>query len=78
MNPVLELCRRARGSISMSAEATVNDPAYWRQRAEEARAVAGQLSDPVAQKAMLEIASSYEALADLATARAIKTAAPPG
>ena len=52
----------------MSAEATVNDPAYWRQRAEEARAVAGQLSDPVAQKA----------LADLATARAIKTAAPSG
>ena len=62
----------------MSAEATVNDPAYWRQRAEEARAVADQLSDPLAQKAMLEIARSYEALADLAAARPIKTAASPG
>jgi hypothetical protein len=78
MDRVLELCRRARGSISMSAEATANDPAYWRQRAEEARAVAGQLSDPIAQKVMLEIASSYEALADLAAARPIKTAAAPG
>ena len=78
MNWGLELCRRARGSIFMSAEATVNDPAYWRQRAEEARVVAGQLSDPVAQKAMLEIAGSYEALADLAAARPIKSAAPPG
>lgn len=57
----------------MSTEATVNDPAYWRQRAEEARAIAGQLSDMVAQKAMLEIANSYEALAALATARPIKT-----
>jgi hypothetical protein len=57
----------------MSTDATVNDPVYWRQRAEEARSVAGQLSDPVAQKAMLEIANSYDALADLATARPIKT-----
>ena len=78
MNRVLELCHWARGSISMSAEATVNDPAYWRQRAEEARTVADQLSDPIAQKAMLEIAASYEALADLAAARPIKTAALPG
>jgi hypothetical protein len=78
MDRVLELCRRARGSISMSAEATVNDPAYWQQRAEEARAVADQLSDLVAQRAMLEIASSYEALAVLAAARPIKMAASPG
>jgi hypothetical protein len=57
----------------MTAEATVNDPAYWRQRAEEARTIAGQLSDLVAQQAMLEIANSYEALAALAAARPIKT-----
>jgi hypothetical protein len=52
---------------------TGNGERRWRALAEEARAIAGQLSDLVAQKAMLEIANSYEALAALATARPIKT-----
>ena len=42
-----------------------NDPAHWRQRADECRKVAEQL-DATAQKTMLEIAELYERLATLA------------
>ena len=58
----------------MHAPAEINDPAYWRQRGEEARRAAGQLEDPVAKETMLEIAQSYEQLASLAQSR--RTAAP--
>jgi hypothetical protein len=37
-----------------------DDPEHWRERAEEARHVAGQMSDPVAREAMLRIAADYE------------------
>ena len=43
----------------------INDPAYWRQRAEEARRIADQLDDPLAKKTLLEIARSYERLSAL-------------
>ena len=47
----------------------VNDPAYWRERALEARRIAGQLADVVAKQTMLDIAHSYETLAKIAEAR---------
>ena len=47
----------------------INDPAYWRQRAEEARRIAEQLDDPLAKKTLLEIAFSYEQLSTLTEAR---------
>jgi hypothetical protein len=47
----------------------INDPAYWRERAGEARRIAGQLADVVAKRTMLEIALSYEALAKIAEQR---------
>jgi hypothetical protein len=47
----------------------INDPAYWRQRAEEARRVADQLDDPLAKKTLQEIAHSYEQLGSLTEAR---------
>src|SRR5262249_47474500 len=47
----------------------INDPAYWRERAGEARRIAGQLADVVAKQAMLDIARSYEALAKFAEER---------
>jgi hypothetical protein len=47
----------------------INDPAYWRQRAEEARRTADQLHDPLAKKTLLEIARSYEQLSILTEAR---------
>lgn len=47
----------------------INDPAYWRERAGEARRIAGQLADVVAKQTMLDIALSYEALAKIAEER---------
>jgi hypothetical protein len=41
-----------------------DDPEHWRERAEEARHVAGQMSDPVAREMMLRIAADYERLAE--------------
>ena len=41
----------------------INDPAYWRERAQEARRIAGQSADAVAKQTMLEIARSYDNLA---------------
>jgi hypothetical protein len=43
-----------------------NDPAYWRNRADEARAVAVQMKDAHTKAVMLSIAQDYEKLADRA------------
>jgi hypothetical protein len=55
----------------MPLSSPVNDPAYWKQRAEEARALADQLDDPVAEQILLTIASGYEQVAALAAARLV-------
>jgi hypothetical protein len=47
-----------------------DDPAHWRQLAEEARRMADQLADPETKQRMLEIAASYEELAKIAEAQA--------
>lgn len=39
------------------------DPQYWRNRAEEARAIAVQMIDPHTRAVMLAIAQDYEKLA---------------
>ena len=44
--------------------ARVNDPQHWRDRAEEARIRAEQICNPDASRMMLEIAASYERLAE--------------
>jgi hypothetical protein len=48
----------------------INDPAHWRQRAEEARTVAEQMNEPQSKEAMLRIAKDYERLAERAAQRA--------
>ena len=48
---------------------SINDPAYWRQRAEDARRTAGQVDDPLAKKTLLDIARSYEQLSILTQTR---------
>jgi hypothetical protein len=48
----------------------INDPAHWRQRAEEARSVAEQMNEPQSKEAMLRIAQDYERLAERAAERA--------
>jgi hypothetical protein len=50
----------------------LKDPAHWRERAEEARRVAGTLADPKARQTMLEIAESYDRLAERALIRTTK------
>jgi hypothetical protein len=47
----------------------INDPAHWRQRAEEARVHAEQMTDPESRRMMLNIAEDYEKLAKRAEER---------
>jgi hypothetical protein len=47
-----------------------NDPDHWRQRAEEARVQAEQMSDEQTRQTMLKIADDYEKLAVRAAIRA--------
>ena len=54
-----------------------DDPKHWRDRAQEARARAGELNDPAAKRQMLGIARGYDRLATRAEERLRVTAAPP-
>src|SRR5215467_1390516 len=47
----------------------IEDPQYWRERAEEARRIAEQLADAVAKQTMLDIARSYDNLAAITQTR---------
>jgi hypothetical protein len=48
----------------------LEDPLYWRARAEEARTEADQLTDVSAKVTMLRIAEDYDRLAEVARQRA--------
>jgi hypothetical protein len=52
-------------AVHLLMKRSINDPAHWRQRAEEARRIAEQLADAVAKQTMLDIARSYDNLAEL-------------
>jgi hypothetical protein len=43
---------------------SLNDPQHWRDRAEQARAMAVQMSDVDAIAAMVRVAGEYELLAE--------------
>ena len=60
------------GSRASGMTDLLKDPAHWRERAEDARRVAETLTDPKARQTMLEIAESYERLAERALIRAAK------
>jgi hypothetical protein len=49
-----------------------NDPGHWRVRAQEARALAEQMTDPVSRTMMLGVAADYERLAARAEERLAK------
>ena len=46
----------------------LNEALKWLDRAEQAREVAGQLTDPGARKAVLQLADNYDRLARAAAA----------
>jgi hypothetical protein len=50
--------------------AILKDAAHWKERAEDARRVAAQLTEPEDRAKMLEIAENYERLAVRAQVRA--------
>jgi predicted Rossmann-fold nucleotide-binding protein len=47
----------------------INDPKHWRERAEEARTVADELTDSDSKRRMLRVAEDYEELARRAERR---------
>jgi len=51
------------------AKVPINDPKHWRDRAEEARTLADELTDPDAKRRMLRIGDDYEELAKRAERR---------
>jgi hypothetical protein len=51
------------------AKVPINDPKHWRERAEETRTVADEMSDPDSKRRMLRIAEDYEELARRAERR---------
>jgi hypothetical protein len=53
-----------------AGSAPMPDAQYWRDRAEEVRASAEAMHDPVARQTLLKIAEEYERLAERAARRA--------
>ena len=54
----------------------LNNVTHWKDRAEEARAHAQQLTDPEAKRMMLDIATSYDGIAARAEERILRTTSP--
>jgi hypothetical protein len=54
----------------------MDNEAHWRDRAQEARAVAEKLSNSQTRRTMLDIARQYDELADRARERNVKAHGP--
>jgi len=61
--------RRTAVVCGTVAKVPINDPEHWRERAEEARTVADDMTDPDSKRKMLRIADDYEELARRAERR---------
>ena len=53
----------------MPAASFINDPQHWRDRAEEMRSLAAEMTNEQTQKSMLRIANDYDKLAQRAEER---------
>jgi hypothetical protein len=62
--------------IARPSRERVNDPEYWRRRAEEARAIAEQMIEPENFGMLLRVAELYESLAQQADCRRLATPDP--
>jgi len=51
----------------------LDDPKHWRDRAEEVRSLADQMSDPQTRRMLVSVADDYEKLAKRAEQRRVKT-----
>jgi len=63
---------RHGSGAEMAGRSFLNDPEHWRDRAEEARTRADQISNPQCKIAMLRIADDYEVLAERAAERLLR------
>jgi hypothetical protein len=54
---------------SLDSNSRLADPTHWRSRADEVRAMAHRMADPLARNAMLGIADHYDMMADRAESR---------
>jgi hypothetical protein len=61
---------------ALSVPLLYNDPEHWRQRAEEARELARNMTDPHGKQAMLDIADKYERIAVRAVERMAQSGPP--
>ena len=55
---------------SVNTASIVYDAGHWRDRAEEARLIAEQTTDPHSRTTMLDIAAGYDMMAEHAATRA--------
>jgi hypothetical protein len=62
---------RERRSREDEMPSILNEALEWLDRAEQAREVAGQLTDPGAKKAVLELAENFDRLARAAAKPAV-------
>jgi hypothetical protein len=58
-----------KSARSMLAAPQFNDPKYWHRRADEARAMAKQMSSELSKKMMFKVADDYDGFAVKAAIR---------
>jgi len=63
------LQKKGGGKCGAVAKVPINDPKLWRERAEEARTKAEEITDPDSKRRMLRLARDYEELARRAERR---------
>jgi hypothetical protein len=55
--------------VMKATTSSIEGPAYWLRRAEEARRTADEMADPVSKKTLLDIAKAYDELAAFAAGK---------